>query len=134
MFLLILDLSDVVLDDSDDGLELSVFLCLILKFGGEFQDGIFQELECELVLVVQKNVKNGSNGNLHFLTVDWDEFIIFGGEGLFNFVKGQEWMRLKQPTVQLRARMRLDEQLIIFLLEDKAQKSFLLLNDIVLLI
>ncbi len=70
MFLLILDLSDVVLDDSDDGLELSVFLCLILKFGGEFQDGIFQELECELVLVVQKNVKNGSNGNLHFLTVD----------------------------------------------------------------
>ena len=132
MFLLVLDLSDVVLDFSDDGFELSVFLYWIFKFGGKFQDGLFQELESELSLALQQNVKNSSNSDLHLLTADWDEFIIFGGESLLDSVKGQEWIGLKKPAVQRIARMRLDEQLIVLLFKCKAQKSLLLLSDIIL--
>ena len=70
IFLLVLHLSDVILDVSHERLELGVFLCLILKFGSEFQDCLFQELESELVLAFQLNVENGSNGDFHLLMIE----------------------------------------------------------------
>jgi hypothetical protein len=50
MFLLVFDLSNVVLNFFDHGFELGIFVGFILKFDCEFLDGIFQELESELVL------------------------------------------------------------------------------------
>ncbi len=134
IFLLVLHLSDVVLNVTDEGLKMGVFLCLILKFGSEFQDCLFQEVESELILTCQQNVENGSNSDLHLFMVDWDEFIIFGGEGFLDFVKRQKRTGFQKSTVQCHTRLRLDDQLIILLFEGKTQKSLLLLNDIVLLI
>ncbi len=70
MLLLVFDLSNVVLNFFDHGFKLGIFLGFILKFDCEFLDGVFQELERELVLTFQLDVENGTNGDFHFLMID----------------------------------------------------------------
>ncbi len=63
--------------------------------------------------------------------IDWGEFIIFGGEGLLDFLKGQEWIGLKKAGVQGRLRLGLDEELIVLLLKSEGDAGLLLLDDVV---
>ncbi len=114
LLLLVFDEKDLILDFFYDKFEVNVFLGLILNCESEFVDGVFQELESKLVLAFQLNVKNSPDGNLHLVRINWDKFVIFGGEGLLDFIEGEERIKYERCTVKSGFGLGLDEELVIF--------------------
>ena len=98
-----------------------VFLYSVLNCSGKFLNGVFEELKGNLVLTFELEIDHAANGNFHLMGSDGCELIIFGSEDLLNFVKWQERIGLKKPTVSDALRLGLDEKFVVLLVEGKGE-------------
>ncbi len=112
-------------------LEQLVFLYSGLNCSGKLLNGIFKEFKGKLVLTFKLEIDHAANGDFHLIGGDGCELIIFGSEDLLHFIKGQQRIGLKKPTVSDALRLGLDEKFVVLLVEGKGEDGLLLFEDVV---
>ncbi len=92
---------------------------------------VFQELQSVLVLTFEFEVNHTGNSKLNFGVGFGDKLIILDCEDFFDFIKGDEWVRLKNSTVRRSVAVSPNEEVVILVLKSKRQVGLLLPENIV---